>query len=631
MKWTLSDIVDLEYFLEQDRETKEETRLKKRDRELYLNAIQPHVKTLVARDAKNIKGDKLEREVIFKWLELRRNAEQQQDVLLPGALYGETSTLATWFFLCAGLFLGIIVVASFFSYAGARPLNISYYLTLTLLGQLILLGVGMVGLAFKGMAGTSSPMPLLQRLLALCVDKTVKFFKQKSRAHLRGDHRDAMASALGLVRAKHQIYGSLFFWPLFILAQIFALGFNVGVIGMTLARVFFSDTAFGWQSTLQVGPELVHKMVSVVALPWSWLFPQGVACPTLEQIAGSRMILKDGIYHLTTGDLISWWPFLCFCVFFYGLLPRLGLAGVGLWMKNRCLGAFAFNHAACQRLLGRMTTPVVSIDASLSPLSPHPEGEEKIDISDCGGVDERKNSDVQTDVKEQEELRKNLEADISDKPPVDIFPVPDKKNEPAVSMHPELPFPSPGDPLLSSRRALVLVSDDLEEMLAGEELGDRVLMQCGVTLAVQMPVGMDIHKELGQIQSICRGSHMSLKEKTEQRPGNEIKQEIPTQPSNPDMGPKNCHTQSTNSTTGAISSIVWMHEAWQPPIKETLSFLRELRRVAGDNMDIIVTLVGKPSADTLFTPPSAMDLSVWQKKLDALGDPWLRMESMEKK
>lgn len=82
---------------------------------------------------------------------------------------------------------------------------------------------------------------------------------------------------------------------------------------------------------------------------------------------------------------------------------------------------------------------------------------------------------------------------------------------------------------------------------------------------------------------------------------------------------------------GPISSIVWLHEAWQPPIKETLFFLQGLRRVTGDGTDIIVGLVGKPSADTLFTPPSDMDLSVWQKKLDALGDPWLRMVSMEKK
>ena len=169
------------------------------------------------------------------------------------------------------------MVASFFSYSGARPLNISYYLSLTLLGQLILLGVSGGGFLLTRTGGFSAPMPLLQRFLALCVHKTVATIKQKSQAHISQDHQHSMAGALGLIRAKHRIYGPLFFWPLFILGQVFALGFNVGVVGMTLARVFFSDTAFGWQSTLQVGPELVHKLVSVVPChgpgfsPGNWL------------------------------------------------------------------------------------------------------------------------------------------------------------------------------------------------------------------------------------------------------------------------------------------------------------------------------------------------------------------------
>ena len=574
MKWTLSDIVDLEYFLEQDQGAQGEEVLKKRDRQFYLDKIRWDLDEAVSPDSVPHEDGSLARQAILNWLELRRNAEkkQKQDAVLPGALYKETATFLTWLFLFAGLFFGITVVASFFSYSGARPLNISYYLTLSLLGQLILLGVSVAGLLFARTGGVSVPMPLLQRFLALCVHKTVETFKQKSQAHISRDHQYAMAGALGLIRAKHRIYGSLFFWPLFILAQVFALGFNVGVIGMTLARVFFSDTAFGWQSTLQVGPELVHGLVSAVALPWSWLFPQGIACPTLEQIAGSRMILKDGIYHLTTGDLISWWPFLCLCVLFYGLLPRLVLAGMGQWMKNRCLGGLSFNHASCQRLLARMTTPVVSIDGSVSSAS----------FSFSGG------------------------------------------KEDSVS---ETLAPSPGkndaDPLLGSRRALVLVSEDLEEMLDGDELPRQVLMQCGIPLVEQMLVGVDSPKELEMIKSICSFSHALANNKSQSLIKG-AKKTITTDL--PEAG-----TQNPAPAMGPISSIVWLHEAWQPPIKETLSFLQGLRRVTGDGMDIIVGLVGKPSADTLFTRPSAMDLSVWQKKLDALGDPWLRMVSTEKK
>ena len=680
IKWTLSDIVDLEYFLEQDQAQGEEV-LKKRDRQFYLDKIRWDLDESASHDLVPPGDGSLARQAILKWLELRRNSEKEhkQEPLLPGALYKETATFLTWLFLFGGLFFGITVVASFFSYAGARPLNISYYLTLSLLGQLILLGVSVAGLMFARTGGVSAPMPLLQRFLALCMHKTMETLKQKSQAHISRDHQYAMAGALGLIRAKHRIYGSLFFWPLFILAQVFALGFNGGVIGMTLARVFFSDTAFGWQSTLQVGPELVHGLVSVVALPWSWLFPQGIACPTLAQIAGSRMILKDGIYHLTTGDLISWWPFLCLCVLFYGLLPRLVLMGGGQWMKNRCLGSLAFNHASCQRLVARMTTPVVSIDGSLSAasfsgaspssLSLHPGGKEDPVPETLAPISGKNDAEFLSG-RISEKREKTFIFSDSDAPArtdIEIFPQADKtdkKNKIGIPFHGEHGPPSGPDPLLGSRRALVLVSDDLEEMLDTEALSQQVLMQCGTTIVKQMPVGVDSQKELEMIKSICSPSY-ALADKNLQTSLKKIKkvtiterpesntQGATSEISSPKISPQKPAPDTPNPTStqntapktrhpiseiqypapvmGPISSIVWLHEAWQPPIKETLFFLKGLRRVAGDGMDIIVGLVGKPSVNTLFTPPSDMDLSVWQKKLDALGDPWLRMVSMEKK
>ena len=344
---------------------------------------------------------------------------------------------------------------------------------------------------------------------------------------------------------------------MFLLGQLFALGFNVGVLVTTLARVFFSDTAFGWQSTLQVGPELVHGLVSMVALPWSWLFPPGIGCPTPEAVAGSRMILKDGIYHLTTGDLVSWWPFLCLCVFFYGLLPRMALLGVGHWMKKRSIDALTFDHASCQRLLTRMTTPLVSIDGSLPdptattpagtvPVPPCPEPAVTRD-DEPSGAGSMTGSDEKTD-----------EAS-----------------------------PSSPDPLLQSRRSLVLVSEDLAELVDDNELAQQVLTRCGTTMSGRVTVGANSDRELEEIRHRC------------------------------------------HATSARATSIVWVQEAWQPPIKETLHFIRELRRVAGDGMDIIVGLVGKPAAHTVFTPPGAMDLSVWHKKLDGLGDPRLRIESLE--
>ena len=138
---------------------------------------------------------------------------------------------------------------------------------------------------------------------------------------LGADHRSRMDSTLGIIRSKGSTYGFLFFLPIFILTQLFAIGFNLGLLTTTLFKVITADIAFGWQSTLQLSSAAVHSLVQKIALPWSWLAAGDPAYPSLAQIEGSRIILKEGIYHLSTPDLVSWWPFLCFSVFFYGLLP----------------------------------------------------------------------------------------------------------------------------------------------------------------------------------------------------------------------------------------------------------------------------------------------------------------------
>jgi hypothetical protein len=69
-------------------------------------------------------------------------------------------------------------------------------------------------------------------------------------------------------------------------------------------------------------------------------------------------------------------------------------------------------------------------------------------------------------------------------------------------------------------------------------------------------------------------------------------------------------------------------EGWQPPIREVLGFIRELRETVGERTGIAVGLVGKPRPDTLFTPVSETDWRVWRQKIGGLGDPYLRLERL---
>ena len=135
------------------------------------------------------------------------------------------------------------------------------------------------------------------------------------------------------------------------------------MLAITLFKVASTDIAFGWQSTIQFSAGAIFQFVRLLALPWSWCVSATLAHPSLPEIEGSRIILKDGIYHLTTLNLISWWPFLCFALLSYGLLPRLLLLLLALYRQGKALAGLQLDQAVFDRLLVRMQTPLVSSQA----------------------------------------------------------------------------------------------------------------------------------------------------------------------------------------------------------------------------------------------------------------------------
>jgi hypothetical protein len=66
----------------------------------------------------------------------------------------------------------------------------------------------------------------------------------------------------------------------------------------------------------------------------------------------------------------------------------------------------------------------------------------------------------------------------------------------------------------------------------------------------------------------------------------------------------------------------------QPPITENLRFLRELRAAAGTRAQLLLALVGDPLDHDPLPPVSAFDFADWQRKIDQLGDPYLRLEML---
>jgi hypothetical protein len=66
----------------------------------------------------------------------------------------------------------------------------------------------------------------------------------------------------------------------------------------------------------------------------------------------------------------------------------------------------------------------------------------------------------------------------------------------------------------------------------------------------------------------------------------------------------------------------------QPPITENLQFLRELRAAVGTRAQILLALVGDPEGDDPLPPVRTFDFTDWQRKIDAMGDPYLRLEML---
>ncbi|MFT5729449.1 MAG: hypothetical protein ACI8PB_003620 [Desulforhopalus sp.] len=350
--YTLDQIIDLEYFLHEDSPSSPEE-LHLRDREI--------ARTITGNESTtNIPTQ----ELLSGWIQTRlENEFKGESNVSPGTLFSRSRSLASTLITFKGLIAGLFAGWAFFAYAGTTPINVLQFLLFFVFSQLFITGLLFAGLCAKKLIpGLKLPGTRFYLLYSLG-KKLFVFINRKWFENISGNKRESVRHAYGIIKSKNQLYGSLFYWPIFSLAQLFGITFNIGLLTTTFTKIITSDLAFGWQSTLQLSNSAIEKMVHLLALPWGWLLPSGIGSPTLAEIQGSHIILKDGIYHLTTGDLVAWWPFLLLCLLFYGLLIRIVFYISGRFMENNSLAALDCNTPQCTALLRRMTTPVVSTQA----------------------------------------------------------------------------------------------------------------------------------------------------------------------------------------------------------------------------------------------------------------------------
>jgi hypothetical protein len=356
--WTIPDLIDLEFLMEQDKDG-DPDELAARDRDLYAELTADRPGTTLS-----------PRELLQGWLEARRQAvveESGEDHVLPGRMWHELFVLFFWAVLFGGLLTGGGFAFSFLAYSGSRPVNVTAYFGLFVLLEGLFFTVFFLPAAARRLMGKGGEGFLLYRICRRLFEAALDRLARKAVARTSADTRLQWTARSAMMHRLRRRYGAVFNRPFFLLAQLLGVGFNAGILGATLLKVIGSDVAFGWQTTLQIGTETVYTLVRWISLPWSWL-GRGTCCPTPDQIEGSKLVLKDGIYHLATPDLVSWWPFLCLAVLFYGLLPRIGLLLFTLVQQKRELSGLTFDHGGFRQLLHRMQTPLLSTRAGREPV-----------------------------------------------------------------------------------------------------------------------------------------------------------------------------------------------------------------------------------------------------------------------
>ena len=319
-----------------------------------------------------------EKNLLLKWLAFRKDEffkkkDKKGLTLLPGTIF---STLYSWMIYAmtlTGCVTGVSLAYSFLAYHGNRPINVTMFIVLFILSQVLLILLTLILLVRKAFGTKKSENffhnSIIHTLISSLLFNVLPKILKKTGWSIFKKSLDTLEYTSSLIRAKNREYRDFFFWPIFILTSVFALSFSTGALGGTFFRVIVSDMAFGWQSTLTASSDRVYDLVSFIALPWSWFVPESLAHPSLEQIQGSRIILKDGISVLATQDLVSWWPFICMGILFYAVIPRGFFIITGILAQKHILHHFNFKRPRFKLLIVRMKSPVLDINADKTKTS----------------------------------------------------------------------------------------------------------------------------------------------------------------------------------------------------------------------------------------------------------------------
>lgn len=136
-------------------------------------------------------------------------------------------------------------------------------------------------------------------------------------------------------------------------------------------------------------------------------------------------------------------------------------------------------------------------------------------------------------------------------------------------------------------QAIVLIPEEIEAFCSEETIAGRLEQRLGLEPAACLSCQMDIETDSDALKD---------------------------------------HVSAFNSSDSGDLRLVLIQEAWQPPIRETLSWITALRGSLPRPAGFIIGLIGKPKAGQIWTRPSETDHQTWTRAIAKLGDPYIRVE-----
>jgi hypothetical protein len=403
-----------------------------------------------------------------------------------------------------------------------EPVNVLFFLVACILPQVLFALGAVILMLAQGRTRLPAPPAALRSLVAVVIRPIFGWLLGKLWHSLEGRKRQELAAAMGWLRGRTVTHAEALRWPLLGLLHSFAVGYATAILLGSFLSVQIWHQTFAWQTTVQAyTPERVHRVIQLVALPWSWALPEGSGYPTLADVSVTRFHRHQDPATLPSGSTGSWWLFVVLAALTYGFLPRLLLWLWGKWKLRFALRHEPFDTLVLDPLYERLTQPRVAWHG----------------------------------------------------------PETTSASQPA-----SLPSSDP-----SQREPQSMASPGPATMLLSSELNSSALQRA---LADHLKTwnGWEPRKSM-VLDGTTSGRHQVF---------DQLK-----------------HAGEDE----ARERILILHEAFMPPTREVLDFLRDLRRAVGPRSRLLVGLIGKPSTDPLGQPVSPVHSSVWRNQVRTIGDP----------